>query len=118
MALAAMWFGALAPTVSHALWANDASAWAEVCTTQGARWVSLADDADGLPDPRQSPSAGVFEHCPYCTIGSTDWAPPPTLSASNPGPAGDAGPPERFLSAAHTAHAWRVAQPRAPPSHA
>lgn len=112
-----MWFGALAPTVSHALAASGSTTWAEVCTPQGMRRVSLADDSAAQPEETKSPVAGLLDHCPYCTLNHEGSAPPPALSPAILVPADSVGPPERFLSAARTAHVWCAALPRAPPFH-
>lgn len=112
-----MWFGALAPTISHALASANVTAWAEVCTPQGMRWVSLADDVAAEPATPNSNPAGMLDHCPFCTLNSQGSAPPPVVATPPLIAAENLGPPERFLSAARTAHAWCAAQPRAPPFH-
>lgn len=112
-----MWFGALAPAVSHALVATGSTTWTQVCTPQGMRWVSGAEDPAAQPGQPNGTAAGLLDHCPYCTLGTLGAAPPPVAPALLVLPAESLGPPERFLSAARTAHAWCAAQPRAPPSH-
>lgn len=85
-------FGALAPTVSHALvWAQgDHSAWTEICTSTGQRWVKLAlvqndapqsTDATAIQIQSDSPdgqeSAFSLDHCPFCLLSTDRVAPPP-----------------------------------------
>lgn len=123
-----MSFAALAPAVSHALASAGATAWVEVCTAQGMRWVAIADEAlspaksvtsvtpaEGEAGKPMSPAAKLA-HCPACTLASDDLAPPPAVPALLPLPLQRAGPPPRFEQAPRTAHAWLPAQARAPPA--
>jgi len=81
-----MLFAAVAPTVSHALVADTGvQGWAEVCTSQGARWVRV-DAAGVTPDAASVPApadtlATHFESCPYCVGSQHGMAPPPALLA-------------------------------------
>ncbi|MBH2020536.1 MAG: DUF2946 family protein [Burkholderiales bacterium] len=69
-------FGALAPTLSHALALTRSSgpAWAEVCTSAGTgtRWIapdntaSAAPVSADLPDGQESLPSLV--HCPLCLL--------------------------------------------------
>jgi hypothetical protein len=90
-------FGALAPTVSHALnWARgDSTAQMEICTSAGPRWMALpaAGSDDGalrqlgaaladvndtaLPGSSVPTSAPVLDHCPFCLLQADRTAPPP-----------------------------------------
>jgi hypothetical protein len=73
-------FGALAPTVSHALnWARgDGSALIEVCTSTGPRWMALGQASEVQPElPNKPDAATVFEHCPFCLLAADRLAPPP-----------------------------------------
>jgi hypothetical protein len=85
-------FGALAPTVSHALvWAQgDNSAWTEVCTPTGTRWVKLGLARNDAPQsldttaiqiqadsPNGPESAFSLDHCPFCLLSTDRAAPPP-----------------------------------------
>ncbi|MCU0775915.1 MAG: DUF2946 domain-containing protein [Ideonella sp.] len=118
LALVALCFAALAPTVSHALASAGHTTWVEVCTAQGMRLVAVADSGSGSDAERPASPAAHLEHCPYCTLGTHGMAPPPA-SVGVPAPtAAREGPPERFWQAPHTAHAWCSAQPRAPPRSA
>jgi hypothetical protein len=74
-------FGAIAPTVSHALVlaAGHGPQGVEICTSQGPRWVA----ADTTPSP-DSPaptqrSTVTVEHCPFCLQTTDRVAPPPHL---------------------------------------
>ena len=80
-------FGALAPTVSHALnWArDDRPGMVLVCTSSGPRWMALGQlqDSATFSDPRSSPTdapeapAQSFDHCPFCLLLADRAAPPP-----------------------------------------
>lgn len=73
-------FGALAPSVSHAVnWARGGgSALIEVCTSAGPRWMALGLAGDLQSEaPKQPDAATVFEHCPFCLLAVDRLAPPP-----------------------------------------
>jgi hypothetical protein len=88
-------FGALAPTLSHALvWSQGGtSAWTEVCTSTGTRWVMMGSsapnaapqiaDASASTTPVSTaspdgPEAAFFlDHCPFCLLSADRAAPPP-----------------------------------------
>ena len=87
-------FGALAPTVSHALvWSQGGSgAWTEICTTIGTRWVKLGLAQNDAPhntgaeasaaqiqtDSPDGPESAVsLDHCPFCLLSTDRVAPPP-----------------------------------------
>ncbi|MFO1291994.1 MAG: DUF2946 family protein [Rubrivivax sp.] len=117
LAIFAMLALALVPGVSHALaQLRGQSAWTEVCTTQGARLVVLDADADRAAQAPGTAAAAYLEHCPYCAASFGGLGLPPAPLALPPAAAADAGVPALFLHAPHTLHAWRSAQPRAPPS--
>jgi hypothetical protein len=118
LATLAMAFAALAPVMSHALALVSGSAgWVEVCTAQGSRWVQLEDASHSAPSPDSGgPLAGHQDHCPCCPHVSQGMAPPPAAATAPLALALNDGPPERFLSAPRTAHVWRAALARAPPS--
>jgi hypothetical protein len=81
LALLLALFGALAPTVSHALnWASGQTpALIEVCTSQGPHWMALGLPSDRQSDrPNKPDTATVFEHCPFCLLTAERLAPPPT----------------------------------------
>ncbi len=69
-------FGALAPTLSHALALNRsaASGWSEICTSSGPRWVADLNSTDS-PDGQES--APAIDHCPFCLLATDRVAPPP-----------------------------------------
>lgn len=113
LASLALVFAALAPAVSHALaLVSGSTAWVEVCTAQGSRWVQL-DEAASPDEAPTDATAAQLDHCPYCHLSQQGMAPAPlTVPLAT---ALHDGLPERFFTAPRTAHAWCSAQPRAPP---
>jgi len=92
-------FGALAPTLSHALVfaRGGSSAWTEVCTSTGTRWELLdltQNAAPRLSDAAFSAAAGAtlvladvpdgqesavsLDHCPFCLLFAEHAAPAPS----------------------------------------
>ena len=112
IALMAILFGALAPTVSHALTANGVAATLELCTVNGYKLVKLSGaDSDKTPDAAKH----GMEHCAFCTVhGGSHGLPaaPSTVVALD---AGRDTYPALFYKAPRALHAWSSANPRAPP---
>jgi hypothetical protein len=130
IALLAVWWAALLPTLSPLLHSagGDGENRVEICTTQGMRWVVLGANfapnataaaaidgsVDGSPDkPHEAAHA---DHCPLCRL-HTDSPPLPvsdtTLALAE---VASQAAPALFLQAPRTLHAWRAAQPRGPPA--
>ena len=107
-------FGALAPTVSHAIAlerGGDAPL-VEICTTDEPRWVALDLPADS---PDVPPWAVHPEHCPFCLHTSDRVAPPHGVSLHDFGVPGEPVAPQpgqAFLSVTRIAPA---PPPRGPP---
>jgi hypothetical protein len=99
---------ALAPTLSHALDANQAAnPWGQICTTP-------ATDGSGSP---ALPGAGVNPagHCPLCGPGTGPLGMLPGAAAALPVPAREVFVTGfRSVDAAH-GFFFAAAQPRAPP---
>ena len=106
---------ALLPLISHALAPVGQPGWVEDCTPQGLQRVALADAAG---DPPATPvgAAGHFEHCPYCAPGVAIPGPPVVPVSMPLRPVTGVAQPPLFLHAPRTQFAWRIAQPRGPPS--
>lgn len=113
IAILAILFGALAPTVSHALAAaGNSSDTIEICTVNGYKLVKLSG-SDGSKVPA-SPKHGM-EHCAFCTIHGGSHALISTLFVTVvPDPGRDIFPP-LFYTAPQSLHAWSAAKPRGPP---
>ena len=95
---------AIAPSVSHALSAQQASnPWAEICS------------APNSGEPARS-AAMHLEHCAMCVVAASAVGMPPAPVAVLPAPEGAAVVAALFFEAAHRLFAWRPPQARAPPS--
>ncbi len=109
---------ALLPSLAHALaTARSDGRWAEICTPQGMRLVSV-DTEDGASAPDPVSAAAHLEHCPYCApaVGSLGMPPAPLAVARLPVTGAEL--PALLLQAPRTLPTWRSAQPRAPPASA
>ena len=108
----------LLPTLSRLGASARVTEWVELCRGNATVWVNLAD-ATSKPDDKRSVPASpdhLFKHCPFCSI-HVDMDVPVTPVLRVPlMSAWRAFLPAAFLQAPRTLHAWRVAQPRAPPS--
>ncbi|MBA5687306.1 DUF2946 domain-containing protein [Rugamonas apoptosis] len=113
IAMLAILFSALAPSISHALAAaNGAIDKMEVCTSNGYKLVKVPD-SDNSKAPASAKNS--MEHCAFCTTHGGSYA--LTGSPSVPlalGAGRDIYPP-LFYTAPHSLHAWSAAHPRAPP---
>lgn len=111
IALLAVLFSALAPSISHALAAAGADT-VEVCTVSGYKVVKLAPGDGGKAPP--SARRGM-EHCAFCaTHGGAD-AIPTAPAAALLAEAGRDIYPSLFYAAPLPLHAWSAAHARAPP---
>lgn len=110
----AVLLAALMPTVAHAwaLGSGSGTAWMEVCTTQGSKWVASDTALDGGSAPG---AAHAAESCPYCSLHVPVLGFPPAEPANLPAVSRALVPPAAFLAAPRTLHAWLSTQPRAPP---
>jgi hypothetical protein len=104
--------GLLAPGISAALAhaRGDFSGWQDICRAP----ASTAKATEPKPIEKALDLL-AHGHCPACHLGAVDLIGPPT--ATEPRLRIDLVPeaPERFWTAAVTAHAWRPASARAPP---
>lgn len=112
IALLAVLFGTLAPTVSHALVAVSPAETVQICSVQGYKLIKLpGTDTDQQPSSMQQ----SMQHCAFCTLHGGDTALIPSLALTLTAIAGRAVHPLLFYSAPHTLYAWSIAHPRAPP---
>ncbi|MYM96090.1 DUF2946 domain-containing protein [Rugamonas sp. FT81W] len=109
IALLAILFGALAPTVSRSIAANLRYDTVEVCTASGYKALKIPKDGT-------APSSKVsIDHCAFCANHAGTHALPGISSVSTPLVAGRDFYPSLFYSAPRLMHAWSAANPRAPP---
>jgi len=75
-------FGALAPTLSHALaWSRGGNlAWTEVCTSTGSSWVATPTPINSTDSHDGQESAFSLDDCPFCLLSSDRVAPAPDAS--------------------------------------
>ena len=109
-------FGALAPTVSHALVAarGEASPWLEICAGTGTGTRSVAPGwLDGTPD-EDKPSA-LREACSFCLLNAERAAPPPTDQVHHFAATGAQGGPSFWQTVVVVSPFVFAAQPRGPP---
>lgn len=110
IALWAMVALTLIPSISRAWTAlNSPSDWVEVCTAQGARWVSLTDSREPQPE-----APATAEHCAYCQLQGHALALPPTSAGLVLMVDFDEIPP-LFYGAPYQLEVWRTAAARGPP---
>ena len=104
IAMLAVLFSALAPTVSHALAASTTAALSDMCSV-------------GEPT-KKAPTSVMhgMEHCAYCALHGGMPALPPSASAGFAVIGGHDFYPPLFYRAPQALHTWRAAKPRGPPA--
>jgi len=118
LALLLVVFGALAPTLSHAVQAvrGDAGFGATVCSS-GPRWLALADaSAPGAPDQGEPDRAGLMAHCPFCLLSAERLAAPPPAALPWRGLPGTPPPPAAAAALIGPARPIAAAHSRGPPA--
>lgn len=110
--LAVFVLGLLAPGLSAALAhaRGDFSAWQDVCRAPTAANAAKPKPVEAALDLLAK------GHCPACHLGTPLLAPPPAALMLPLRSDLVQAAPERFWTAPVTAHAWRPARARAPPS--
>ena len=107
----------LAPSVAHDLrhLRGEAMPWSQLCSATGSKRVVFEWQASG---DESTPRAHAFEQCASCALHHDGSAPPaaPDVVVLR----ADLGHavPLLLLHAPRPQHAWRTAQPRAPPAQA
>lgn len=117
MTVLVFWLAALLPAASMAAQAlnGNLAPWTQICRSSvvGPRAAELrAGLADSGVDDQDH---ALFQHCAFCHLHQDALPFPPATAATPLRTELRHGLPERFLSAATTAHAWRHALARAPP---
>lgn len=114
LALLAMLWGALVPTLAQAVVASsDGPGWMEVCSTSGVVWVRV-DVAVDASTPEPSPMAADSSACAWCLLQGSADVPPNHASTALVTHAPGALPDTLFASIVPLA-VWSTAQSRAPP---
>jgi hypothetical protein len=104
IAMLAVLFAALAPTVSHALAASTTGALSEMCSVGGPSKKAPSNTMHGM------------EHCPYCATHGGEPTLPPALNGFAVIGGHDFYPP-LFYTAPQPLHTWLAASPRGPPAY-
>jgi len=114
LALLAMLWGALAPTLAQAAVASSGSpAWVEVCSTSGVVWVRV-DNAADASSTEPAPMAATASACAWCLLQGSADVPPTRATTALVTPVPGALPGGMFASIVPAA-VWSAAQSRAPP---
>jgi len=113
----ALLLATLAPGVAHALrqLRGETMPWAQLCSATGSKRVVFGWEAG---DGESSPSTHAFEHCISCALHHDGSAPPVALDLLVLRADLAHAVPLLLLHAPRPQHAWRSAQPRAPPAQA
>ncbi|WP_226929634.1 DUF2946 domain-containing protein [Janthinobacterium aquaticum] len=120
LALLAVLFATLAPSISHALAASSSARSAsppslillDICTVDG---LKSADAGSLEHQSGMDPVAHAFEHCPYCHTHGGSFALLPSAHQPLAVPGAHAIFPRLFLRAPRTLFVWSSANPRGPP---
>ncbi|KAG0771830.1 hypothetical protein G6F22_016165 [Rhizopus arrhizus] len=124
IALAAILWASLAPSLAHALSLSPGGHHAhrisvDYCASEGEApsTLTLEVQHDGSDDT-QADAHGDGHHCPLCRNPQADVGILPAPVPVVPAPVGRAITyPPLFFLAANPLHAWSAAQPRAPPAN-
>ncbi|MGK5025967.1 DUF2946 domain-containing protein [Janthinobacterium sp. RB2R34] len=114
LAILAVLFAAVAPSISHALAAPAAaipsSLLMQICTVDGVMDVSV-----DVKKSAMDPVVHAFEHCPYCSTHAGSFALLPGLSLSFAVSGGHDVYPPLYYHAPAPLFLWSSGNPRAPP---
>ena len=115
LALMAVLFAALAPSISHALAAASSpstpSVLLQICTVDGLKAVP-DEDAERRPI---APVVHASEHCPYCFTHAGSFGLLPTADLPLAIPGAHAIFPPLFYRAPRALFVWSSGSPRGPP---
>ena len=114
LAILAVLFAAVAPSISHALAAPavaiPSSLLMQICTVDGVMDVSVDVKKSGM-----DPLVHAFEHCPYCSTHAGSFALLPGLPLSFAVSGGHDVYPPLYYRAPAPLFLWSSGNPRAPP---
>lgn len=117
VALFAMVMVVLAPTVSKVIAVERVdSNLVEVCTTEGTKWVAVAELGQGDSSAHQQDPPSLHEHggdCAYCSLQTTKFL---SVSSQSFATMSAVSPlPSLFYQASKPLFAWAHSRSRAPP---
>lgn len=123
LACLAILLNTLAPTISHAMASaqGEGTPWAQICSTNGTRFIPLdlsdlsVDSSTSSPQDGTPQSSMAMDHCAYCLTHAGSFAvftdtPLPTTFAET-----SQDYPARFYQSPYRLFVWATASPRAPP---
>ena len=110
----AMIFGALAPSISHALSVSRGEIWTEICSAGRTKFVDVSVDRGGVSEPTTQDSIHL-EHCPFCATHAGSFALPPNSGFTTTLIETQDIYPVLFFQSPQPLPIWTVAQSRAPP---
>lgn len=114
LAILAVLFAAVAPSVSHALAAPAAAIPSallmQICTVDG-----MMNAGVDVKKPGMDPVVHAFEHCPYCSTHAGSFALLPGLPLNFAVSGGHDVYPPLYYRAPAPLFLWSSAHPRAPP---
>lgn len=115
IALMAILFSALAPSISQAISADrSAGTWSEICSASGIKRVPALDADDATQPAKKWPQH--WQQCAYCATHGGTFALLPPAAVTLPVLRGHDSYPSLFYTAAAPLFAWHAAQPRGPPT--
>ncbi|MYM22174.1 DUF2946 domain-containing protein [Duganella sp. FT135W] len=113
IAILAILFSALAPTISHALAARtDSAVTLEICTVNGYKVVKVTDSESSK---KPATAKHGMEQCAFCVTHGGTFALTGSSSLVFAIDSVREIYPPLFYAAPHSLHAWSTANPRAPP---
>lgn len=115
LAIMAVLFAAIAPSISHALAAPavsiPSSLLMQICTVDG-----VMQAGQDVKKPGMDPVVHAFEHCPYCSTHAGSFALLPGLSLSFAVSGGHDVYPPLYYRAPAPLFLWSSGNPRGPPA--
>ncbi|MDY7540016.1 DUF2946 domain-containing protein [Undibacterium sp. 5I1] len=119
IALFAVLLNALAPSISHAIAANNGSSdFIEICTVSGTQFVKLdriKSSAASLNTSSAPVKTQLSDHCPFCIAHAGSFALLPTSQVVPLVIDGHDQFPALFYHSPSPLISWSTANPRAPP---
>lgn len=114
LAILAVLFAAIAPSISHALAAPavsiPSSLLMQICTVDG-----VMEAGPEVKKPGMDPVVHAFEHCPYCSTHAGSFALLPGAALNFAVGGGHAVFPPLYYRAPAPLYLWSSGNPRAPP---
>jgi Protein of unknown function (DUF2946) len=110
--LLVVWFGAVAPTLAHAMRHQGLLVGDDICSVRAVARTAAA----GGEEKDDGSTGSMGADCPFCLLQAHTPVLPSSVCVA-PSPSADLqhALPALFLQAPYTLHAWRHRPPRGPP---